>query len=530
MKLFKNTLIALVTLVLLTGIAIFLLTKNITPSAIKNIINKELTSITTQNTHIDGEIVWQLFPRPGIKVTQIHVGEEDNKSKYNLYIDNILFNVQITPLLRGHLVFNELKVDGLKITIHPEAQTSVTTSMATVSQETNAHRQSEPMSAQFAINSFLLTRGQLIIIQPHGKISLTNLQIGAKELNLKNEFFPLQIRTSVAASIADNNIKTTLNYKGRIRLAPSTLAKPLMALQHVAIDGQLSAQNSHINQFKIAKISSNAISKSGAIVLNPLNFSLYAGQSVGDLKYHIATNKLSINQTATSLDAAQLFNDLSAKNVVKGNLDVSVHATTNLADNHWQNNLQGNGSLTMKDGTLNFIDLNKLIDEMINKIHELPSQVKKDINQVPELVLFAANATQEGSTKFQLLSTQYRLMNGKLINDSILLQTDKLQLKGNSQLDMVTNTLDGTLFAKIITKDNTIDSIQQLLGGSFPLKLSGTFARPMILPNVNEINPIIAKYILQKSFEKPIKQLKQQIESMIATPENLLQQHPDNVE
>ncbi len=492
MNLAKKILLTLVVIIIFTSLAIWALTKTILPSDVKILINNQLYALTTQKSHIDGNIGWQLFPRPGIKITQIHVGEENNKANYSIYIENLLFNLQISPLLRGHLVFDELKIDGLKININPEDQTNSNQNKELGTTTARQNKVSDNISVQFPLDRFLLTRGQITIMQPHNNITLTGLQIGANQLNLKNKFFPLQLKATLVSSLAENNINATINYKGRVRLTPFTLSQPLTTLQHATVDGQLLVQNLRFNQFKIARMNANMKTKQGEMVLNPLNFTLYVGKSVGDLHYHFASKKLSINQTATGLDAKQLFNDLFANNLVKGNLDFSIHATTNLEHNNWQNNLQGNGNLTIKDGVLYFIDLNKLMDETRNKIHSLLNQEKHEIKLALQQPLFNSTVHPQGNTQFQLLNIQYRILDTKLINDSVLLQTNKLQLKGRGQVNLSDATQDLGLSA------STVDKIQQLLGGSFSLKVGGKLTKPQMSLNEQELTPIISSYPLNK--------------------------------
>jgi AsmA protein len=524
MNLLKKIRLPVILILVFTALIIGVLTKSVAPSAIKDLISKQLNTLTTQNSHIDGEITWHLFPRPGIKVTQIHVGEKTN---YSIYIENLLLNAQLAPLLQGHLVFNELEIDGLKININPEAQTNLTSNKTSGTSSFDQSNAPAQISTQCPLNRFLLTRGQVTIIQPNHKIVLTNVQIGAKQLNLKNKFFPLQFKATLASSIAENKLKASINYKGRIRLTSTTLNHPLMVLKHAIIDGQLLAQNVRFNQLKIDKINANVKSKQDAVLFNPLNLTLYSGESVGDLNYQFSSQKLSFNQTATSLAANQLFNDLVANSPIKGYLDFSIHASTNLQDTHWQKNLRGNGNLTIKDGILYVVDLNTLIDQTTKKIHSLFYQDKKDIKQAIAQPLFNATTYPKGTTKFQLVSIQYHILDNKLTNDSLFLQTDKLQLKGDGQINLTDMTQKFTLLAKLISNDNLVNKIQQLLGGSFPLNVEGTLTNPQISPNSQELNPIISTYLLKNTLEMPIQQITSQLKDLLTAPDDLFQEPRD---
>ncbi len=520
MKLLKKILFVFIIIGLSTALAIWMLTKNFTHTAVKDLINKELSAITSQKSRIEGEVMWRLFPRPGVKITQIHLVDGDEKANCSLFIEDLLFNLQISPLLRGQLVFKEIKIDGLTANIkNPQAQTNAC--FGKMSAPASIQNNFGPL--RFAIDRFLLKRGQIVITQPKQKITLTNLQLEAEQLNLKKRFLPLQFKTTLAISTAQNKTKASLTYNGRIRLAPTMLTQPEMMLQNTGINGQLLVQNLRFNQFKISKLSASARTKKGTLTLNPLNMLIYTGESVGDLSYEFATKKLSINQTATKLDSTQFFKTIFGKALVKGHLDISAHGSMNLQDDNWQDNLTGNGHLSIKDGVIYFVDFQALTDNASKKIHSLSTQQNQtNMNLALEQPLISPKANPVGSTPFQLLSLQYQLEHGKFIGDSLLLQTNNLELKGHGQINLNNYALSGNLSATLVTADSMVGKIQQLLGGSFPLLLAGTILQPEIVPNEREISPIVTRYVLKNVLVFPVKTIKTQLQNIILTPALLL--------
>jgi uncharacterized protein involved in outer membrane biogenesis len=510
-------------LLVVATLAIWMLTQTLTPAAIKDIINKKLATMVGQKSQVDGEVVWHLFPRPGIKITQLHLGEKDNNGNYVLYVENLLINLQITPLFNGNFIFNELKMDGLSVNINPVVEKNIKINRPSDTLLTQ-NNPSKKVAPQFAIDHFLLKNGRVLITQPQNKITLSGLQVEAKQLNLKNNSFPLQLKANIVAAIAGNKIKTTLNYQGNVGLDALIFNQPLIGSQDYAqLDGQLLLKNLSFNQFKVAKIATNVKTKPGEINFNPFNISLYAGKSVGNLNYKLTSKQLTINQTATSLDANQLFIDIFAKTVMKGNLDFSIHATTNLNDSNWQNSLRGNGNLAIKDGVLYFIDLNQFVNQAVSKIHSLLSQATDNLKLVLQRPFFTTSKPIQGSTTFKLFTVQYRLVDGKIQSDSLLLQTDKLQLSGNGEVDFNTGAQALNLSAKIITDDSAVNQIQQLVGGSFPVKVYGTITDPKISPNNQYLNPIVSTFLLKNTLEQPVKQIGDQFKNLLTTPKNLLQ-------
>lgn len=519
MNLLKKIVLAFIILSILTCLSIWLLTKNITHTAVKDLINKELGAITSQKGRIDGQVTWQLFPRPGVKIAQIHVIDEGNQSNSSLSIDNLLLNLQIAPLLHGRLVFKEIKIDGLaaNINISGAQASGMFGKIAHFSAAQNDNR-----AVQFAVERFLLTRGQIVIAQAKQKITMNDLQLEVENTNLKKKLFPLQFKTKLAVTTAQNKFKANLAYNGRIRLAPSILEQPLNALQSTGINGQLLARSIQFNQFKISRLSANTLTKKGTLTLHPLNMSLYSGESVGDLNYEFANKQLSINQTATKLNAGPFLKNFFGKTLVKGKLDISAHGSMNLKDDNWHKNIIGHGNLTIKDGVLTFINLQALADNASKKIHTLPTQAQNDVDTALEQPLLSPKAPPDGSTNFQLLNLQYQFLNSKFIANSLLLQTSNIQLKGDGQINLDSYALGGNLRATLMTGDSMVLKIQQLLGGSFPLTLTGTVMQPEILPNEREISPIVTKYMLKNVLVYPVKQIKNQLQNIILTPATLL--------
>jgi AsmA protein len=487
MEFLKKLIIALLTLLLVTTLALWVVAKSVKPEVVKQYLSSQLSTLNHQKCSVDGDISWQIFPQPGIKITKVQIGGENNQANYSVNLENLFFNLQITPLFRGKLVFNELIVDGFKIKVYPDvpcppAKTKVLT------QDDEAKTST---AEQFAIERILLSHGQIVIVQNQRAITLSGLQVGAQEFNLQQKLFPLQFKTNL--EITTNNekiLKAHINFKGNTSLSPSLFSKPITTLQNTALDGQLSLQNIKFNRLKIDKISAHTKTKSGAFLLNLLTLNLYNGESVGDLSYEFATKKLSINQTATNLAGAKLINDLLQKTLFTGSVDFSIHAQTNLQETNWQDNISGNGSLTIKDGVVESIDLGKVIEETSNQINKLLTTQEAANTHTLDLKQLANPNLFKGSTNFKLLTLQYHLQDATLASNSLVLQTDNLQIKGDSILHLKDNNLDSHLLAKVTLADDNIDKIQQMLGGTFPILLQGTLTEPSVLPDLQKINPI----------------------------------------
>ncbi|ASQ45567.1 AsmA family protein [Legionella clemsonensis] len=510
MKLLKKLFVFLAVFVLVATLILWTLAKSISPEVVKDYVSTQLTSLTNQQSQIEGDISWQLFPRPGIKITRMQIGNHDGQNRYSVRLENVLFNLKITPLLRGKLVFSELNVNGFQIIINPDAKSSIVKKTLGSPPKKTGH-----IAEQFAIENILLTHGEILLQKNHQIIKLANSQIGAERFNLKKQSFPLQFKSQLTITANGKSlVQGHINFKGNTALSLGMIDNPLTAFQTTPLAGQLMMQDLKVDQFKINKIRSTVKTKSGVLLLNPLTLTMYHGESVGDLSYDFATKKLTFNQTATNLNGSKLIHDLVKKRLFKGSVDFSIHALANMNQN-WLETVLGKGSLTIKDGVVESVNLNKVIDETSTKINKLLSGKKNEVTDVLQLSQFDNPAFFKGHTNFKLLTIEYTLQNEKLLSNSLVLQTDRLQLKGSGELNLKDNNLDSHLQAKVSLTDPEVDKIQQLLGGNFPLLIKGNLVAPTVLPDLKIINPILSQFWLKEALAKPVKAIHKQIKTLL---------------
>ncbi|KTD11264.1 AsmA family protein [Legionella jamestowniensis] len=514
MKFFKKLFIFFAVTLIVATVILWTLAKSISPAVVKDYVSAQLTLLTKQQSQVEGDISWQLFPRPGIKITRVTIGNDNKQNDYSVKLENLLFNLKITPLLRGKLVFSELNVNGFQLTINSDIKQPVAKKTALFSP------QKDSIAEQFAIENILLTHGEMLFKKDKRIIQFSNLQIGAERFNLQKQSFPLQFKSQLTIT-ADGkpSVRAHINFKGSTALSMKLFDNPLAAFQNTPLAGQLIIQDFKLNQFKVNKIRSTVKTKAGTLLLNPLTLNMYHGESVGDLSYEFATNKLVLNQTATNLNGSKLIYDLVEKKLFRGNVDFSIHALANM-DKNWLETASGNGNLTIKDGVVESVNLNKVIDKTSNKINQLLSGKKNEVTDVLQLSQFDDPAFFKGHTNFKLLTIEYTLQNEKLLSNSLVLQTDKLQLKGDGELNLKDTNLDSHLQAKVSLTDPEVDKIQQLLGGNFPLLVKGNLRAPAVLPDLKIINPILTRFWLKETLTKPVKVFHKQLKTLLTNENN----------
>ena len=96
----------------------------------------------------------------------------------------------------------------------------------------------------------------------------------------------------------------------------------------------------------------------------------------------------------------------------------------------------------------------------------------------------------------------------------VLLETKKLHLKGQGDLNLETNDVTAHITAKLATHDPTIQAIQQLLLHGFPLVVTGKLDNLAIHPDKPLIRSFFSHGLLPQHFSKPIKLIKHHLKQL----------------
>ncbi|RUR17302.1 AsmA family protein [Legionella sp. km535] len=508
MKILGKFLIAILFLLLFAFITLWILAKNIKPETIKQLVSKQITTLTHKKSQINGDIFWQVFPRPGLKFSQIQIGDEQTKENYSLSINSMLLNLQITPLLKGDFVFSEINVDGLKVHINQD------TPQSSQSQTAPVQNKQETASHQFAIQSLSVNHGQIVINKNGRATVFKNIQVGIEQFNTQKTPFPVQIKARLTEAAPFSIAKASINFKGRLSLAPSFINELQSGIEHSSVEGQLSIQNILINQFAINKLNTTLKTHKSGLSFNPFTLSLYGGESIGDMDYRIASQQFSLNQTATNLDGKQLMTALVGHEAISGNLDYSIHATIPLNKPGFES-ISGKGAITLKDGEIYHINLNQMISNIKEQLDNL---MKGDPSKLPKkLSLSGWDKLGSGNTPFKLANIQYQIHNELITSESMLLQTDKLQVNGEGTINLSTRELNGKLKASLNSNstDSSMQKIQKALGGYFPFDVSGTLDQPTVLPDLKMINPLLSQLLIKTTLEHPLKHIEGTLKELV---------------
>ncbi|NCT56859.1 MAG: AsmA family protein [Legionella sp.] len=514
MKFIKNAFLTIIFTLVIAVTSLWAITYWIKPHAFKNIAQKQLSYLTHQNSSFDGAVRWRVFPRPGLQITNVRVGEPEKiDTRYAFLVENLRFNVQIIPLFRGQLVFDQVVLDGFKLYINLDAPPSEQPQKKQASSNTK-----HPLRpSRVTLKSLLLTNGQMLIT--HHKTehaTFDNVRLEAWFPRLQHEQVPIQLKAILRTDDPISPLKTELSYQGLIRLAPNNEKTPNTLINNLELDGQVLLQNIVLKHYEFTQANTHLVFNHNHLTLNPLTVSLYNGESIGQLNYQLDTKQLEFNQTGTSLNAEPIFQHLLGDKPphFKGTLDFSVHALAQLTEPDWLKKSNLNGSFTLKDGTLSYIDLKAMTHAATQTIRNLVTQ---NLNVIQDTLTHLKPWNMNdylGNTPFELINLQFKTNDEHLLLYNLLLETKKIHLKGQGDYNFDSNTINAQLTTKISTYDPTLLAIQQVLVQGFPLTVTGTFDDLTIHVDRRALGEVLTKSLLSDPLTTPIKLLRHHIKKL----------------
>lgn len=511
----KKLILVFIAVVVFIAFILVALTRLVKPDLIRDYVNTELTALTGQPSHVNGHIYWQLLPQPGVRVTDVVVGNLENKPLYTLHLNNLLFNLNITPLFRGKLVFSEISVNGMTLNIYLDNEAAIHPGM---NSPLVGEKKSKSLHERFAVEHFSLSQGNVHLFAQDKKISLHKLQVIAEQLDLNKAPFPVRINAQIEAFKKEELVaKTQATYKGNTALSPQFVVDPVSNLEQFSLDGQLILHGLNIERLAIQRVNGNMQLNKGLFIINPLTIVLYHGEAVGDLKYDFYTKKLVINQAGTGLHTKKLLTDLINKPFLGGILDFSLHTNIDFTPaKAWESIITGSGSLDIRDGELETLNLNNIIDLVTNRLEDRIEGKKINIQTLlTDDALEQANVFT-GSTPFKFANMHYQFNKTKLITDSLILQTTQLHLSGKGEVNFNDRTLNTVIAVKVITDNPALLQVQNLLGGSIPLAIRGPLSKPFLLPDLKNMPAAFTKRWVHESLTQPVRNLKNQVQNFLS--------------
>lgn len=253
-----------------------------------------------------------------------------------------------------------------------------------------------------------------------------------------------------------------------------------------AARGNLTAKSLRFGNLAVTSVKTKLRLYPKQVFLDDLNFDLYDGHAAGELDFDFAGRNPRYNTSArlSGVNMAKLldaFPDMRGKmtGAMDGNFKLSgevAHAADPLAG------LRGNGRLSVKNGKLPSLNLNKNL-MMLAKLGNL-------------------GAPEGDPSSFSSLSSDFDISNGRIKSDKVVILGNGVDIDGAGAMSMAgTGSLDYQGVAKLAAGESPISG---LLGGltgatvengklNLPFAIAGTLENPrFLLKSVGSANQVNA--------------------------------------
>jgi AsmA protein len=497
----SKVLILLLLLGIISSFFIYFMTKSTNIAAVDNLIMNYFNQLGFSTHKVQGETQWQFFPRPGLILSKIQL--QDEEQGFSFYAKKAHLNLQLGAILQGKIIFDSLLIDNFNVLVNLDNHVTLEKLPLNEAQQKLILDKRVSLKAKILVSDAVFTRGRATFIHSGKRLSIENFQLKTSHLNFTDQYFPFISKGDLFFYFSkDHQFKSDFNFNGRIHLSRNFSSFKNL---HQIIEGNLALKNLSSKHLFIDEVNASLITTADEVLLNPFNFLMYGGKSVGDLRYNVVAKKLDINQTATSLNAEALLKNSLQTPQITGKLDYSVHSAIRFNDDNWKDDIIGSGSITIRNGTLHGADLNELSSQISSSLHHLLDD-KRD--QVFHLA--------SGQTQFNLLTAQFKLKNSFTVEDHFVLQTEHLQLSGSGNLNIKEQTINNALSLTIISPNQLLQKIQTFLAGSWPLIISGKWSNPVIQTDADKLKPLVAKFILDESLKSSLNNIKEKLQNYFA--------------
>ena len=272
------------------------------------------------------------------------------------------------------------------------------------------------------------------------------------------------------------------------------LLLPTKALNLLAIEGQLAVTDLRAAGLKFSNISTNLLIENGVARVDSSNADFYGGKLEGgiELDARAGASLLSMHGSGIAIELGSMMTDSSEQALVSGigTLDLQLSGNGKTLNDSLAN-ASGYFDFSVQNGVIQGVNLNHELCDAFNRLKNYPRPP----------------ANQEQFTEFLLLRGKSRVNDGIASTNDLLATTPNLKISAQGRMDLSSKNLNYDVDAEMtevisIPQCNTLDDA---VGYSIPLKLSGTTTKPIILPDfgqllLQEAQEVIRDVLLERLF------------------------------
>lgn len=278
---------------------------------------------------------------------------------------------------------------------------------------------------------------------------------------------------------------------------------PVEALKPLKAKGQLAIAQAKIVDVRLANLKVGVDANDGVARIAPAQAQLYGGQYSGDVSIDTrpAQPRLTIDQTMTGIDVAQLTNDfLETKRLSgKGNVTTKLTATGRNSD-ALVRTLDGKINLNLADGAVEGIDLWYAIAQAQSLIQ------KRQL----------AGGTNTGKTSFETFRASANLAKGVATTNDLAIASQLLRVTGKGTSNLATQAIDYQVTTTVLKAPPGAEGdAGGLVLAAIPVSITGTFDDPKVRPDLEGIAKARVKQEVEKQKEKIEEKVREKVQDKL---------------
>ncbi len=299
-----------------------------------------------------------------------------------------------------------------------------------------------------------------------GNAKLAGSHIGfdlqVDQINVDN-YLPLAEEKSAAAAAAPAKTETT----GKATTTEEAQLFPVEMLRTLDVDGKVSIGKLIASELTSEQVKANIVARNGDIKVNTQIGRFYEGAFDAKTSLNVAskTPKLSVNTNLQNLQAGPLMKDLTGQDKLTGTgrFKMAINSSGNTVT-AIKKALNGTADFRFDNGAVKGVNLAKLLRE---------TKARFEGKTLPK-------TNEPEQTDFSELSGSAKISNGVINNQDLLAKSPFLRIGGAGTVDLVKETLDYTVEARVVSTDKGQggEELKDLEGLNIPVKLTGSYLAP----------------------------------------------------
>ena len=274
------------------------------------------------------------------------------------------------------------------------------------------------------------------------------------------------------------------------RAAEKPTEVPHATLRSLNVDGKLRIQELKAMGLRSNKVKVVIQAKNGVVSLGPNSAKLYggsyAGQTVLDARGKVL--QLQLAEKLTAVQLGPLLKDMQLFDHYQGAGNVELKLTAQgFGANQVKRSLNGNASVSVKDGRIDGVNLGKFIKTLSTKGDTLT----KATNLLPE---------KGDHTIFGQMNATFQIANGVANNRDLVIRAAEFTATGKGSANLVSESMDYRLDLANLGNEGKKCK-------TFPVKIDGPFSNLSYLPDLEALLKCQATKQVEKGLQKGLEEL-----------------------